>query len=379
MERGSDGRAKELIPVAAPSIGEKEIAFVTEAIKSGWVSSKGKYIELFEKEFALFCGSSHGSTTANGTVALHLALLALGIGPGDEVIAPTLTFVASISPLLYVGARPVFADVDPQHWCIDPADIEKRITSRTKAILVVHVYGHPADMDRIQNIAKKHGLFVIEDAAEAHGACYRENRVGALSDVSIFSFYGNKVITTGEGGVILSNSKAVIDRVNFLKNQAMDPARRYWHSEVGYNYRMTNLQAALGLAQLSRINELLEKKRQIAKWYHEHLDAETVTFQMELPWARSACWMVSILPHKIATAEQRDKLVSDLERQEIETRPLFYPAHTFPPYAQFAESAGFPVAERISRQGINLPSGADLREQDVQQVCAALQRILKHY
>lgn len=379
MEPNACEKGRKLIPVAAPSIGQREIELVTQAIKSGWVSSKGEFIELFERDFARFCGSAHGSTTANGTVALHLALLALGIEPGDEVIVPTFTFVGSISPLLYVGARPVFADVDKDHWCIDPASIEKSITPRTRAILVVHLYGHPAEMDRIHDIANKHNVAVIEDAAEAHGALYRKNRVGALSDVAIFSFYGNKVITTGEGGIVLSNNKGIIDRVNFLKNHGMDPARRYWHPAVGYNYRMTNLQAALGLAQLSRIEDLLAKKRQIQSWYQAHLDAKMVTFQIEMPWAKSACWMVSVLPQKIVTPEQRDQLIFDLGRQGIESRPLFYPAHTFPPYVSFAQGTRFPAAESISYRGINLPSGVDLSEEEVRQVCGSLQQILTAY
>ena len=365
-----------MIPVSAPSITELEIANVNEAVRSGWVSSKGEFVGEFEKTFASFCGARFASTTANGTVALHLALLSLGIGVGDEIIVPTFTFVGTVSPILYLGAVPVFVDCDINHWCIDPDQIERKITARTKAIIVVHLYGHPTEMQAVRKVAKKHNLFVIEDAAEAHGALYRNKTVGALSDVSIFSFYGNKIITTGEGGMVLANNKKIIEKVNVLKNHGMSPSRRYWHPELGYNYRMTNLQAALGMGQMSRIGPLLAKKRTISEWYHRELDENLVIFQKEMPWARSVYWMVSVILRPIKNAAQREKLMVELMRRGIESRPFFYPVHLFPPFRKYARNERFPVVESIYHRGICLPSGADITEMEVLQVCRELNSLL---
>ncbi|MCC7523897.1 MAG: DegT/DnrJ/EryC1/StrS aminotransferase family protein, partial [Chitinophagaceae bacterium] len=255
------------IPISKPSITDKEIAYVTDAVSSTWISSLGKYIDRFETEFASFCGTRYGVATSNGTVALHLALVALGIGKGDEVIVPDLSFVATVNTILQAGAVPVFADIDPYNLCMDPRELEKVITSRTKAIMPVHLYGHPADMNAINAIAEKHNLLVIEDAAEAHGASIHGRKVGNWGVCGSFSFYGNKNITTGEGGMITTNDEALYNRLRHLRDHAMSKEKRYWHTECGYNYRMTNLQAALGCAQLERIDALMERKRQIFKIY----------------------------------------------------------------------------------------------------------------
>src|SRR6266849_8650115 len=241
------------IPVAAPSIGEEEMANVMEAMRSGWISSLGAFIGQFERDFAAVCGVAHGVAVANGTTALHLALVAAGVGPGDEVIIPSLTFVATANVVHYCGATPMFADSDPETWQLDPAKLEARITPRTRAIIPVHLYGHPCDMDAILELSARRGLAVVEDAAEAHGAEYRGRRVGAVGTVGCFSFYGNKIITTGEGGMCVTDDAALAERLRLLRDHGMDPKRPYWHEVVGYNYRMTNLQAAVGVAQVKRL------------------------------------------------------------------------------------------------------------------------------
>ena len=251
------------IPVSQPSIGDKEVTYVSEAVRSGWVSSLGRYIEDFEKQFAAYCGSRYALTTSNGTTGLHLALMAAGVKSGDEVIVPDLTFIATANAVAYIGAKPVLVDVDSETLCISTVAIERAITQRSRAIVPVHLYGHPADMDAINAIAKRHGLIVVEDAAEAHGAEYKGKRVGSFGLCGVFSFYGNKIITSGEGGMITTDNEVLYITAKRLRDHAMSPSRRYWHEEIGYNYRMTNMQAALGLAQLERIEEFLTKRRKI--------------------------------------------------------------------------------------------------------------------
>jgi len=259
------------IPISKPSITKKEIAYVTDAVRSGWVSSLGKYIDMFEEKFAAYCGTKYAVATSNGTTALHLVLAALGITARDEVIISDLTFVATGNAVKYTGAKVVTVDIEEETLCIKPEAIKKAITSKTKAIIPVHLYGHPANMEEINKIAKKHNLFVIEDAAEAHGAEVNGKKVGSLGHAGVFSFYGNKIITTGEGGMITTNDEELYKKMRYLRDHAMSKEKRYWHTEVGFNYRMTNLQAALGVAQLERIDELLAKKEEIFKWYQEGL------------------------------------------------------------------------------------------------------------
>lgn len=370
---------KSFIPVAEPSLGSRERSLVAKALKSGWVSSRGEYIDRFEENFARFCGVKHASTTANGTVALHLALLALGIRPGDEVIVPSLTFVATANAVLYTGATPVFADVTPDFWGIDPASVKAQISQKTKAIIVVHLYGHPANMEEIREIADQHGIYVIEDAAEAHGAEYQGRRVGGLADVGIFSFFGNKIITTGEGGMVVTNNDDIADRVNFLKNHGMDTTKRYWHSELGYNYRMTNIQAAMGVAQLERIESFIAKKRSIYRWYNQFLSraADKLYFQKEMPWAKSVWWMTSVVIHgpSANVERRRDELMHQLRGRHIETRPLFFPSNVFPYLADYGRSFEAPVSNNLSSAGMNLPSGVTLTKSDVRYVADS---ILEH-
>ena len=358
-----------MIPVAEPLLGEKELEYVTDCIRSGWVSSVGEYVRRFEREFAAYCGVRYGVATHNGTVALHLALVALGIGPSDEVILPTLTFVATANAVTYTGATPVFVDSEPRTWNLDPAVVARAITLRTRAIIAVHLYGHPADMDPLRALAGEHGLTLIEDAAEAHGARYKGRRAGSLSDVAIFSFMGNKIITTGEGGMVLTDDGALAGRCFFLENHARQKENPYWHTEIGYNYRMTNLQAALGVAQLERIEELVAIRLRNAAQYKRRLaEIPGLTPPPCAEWAENVYWMYTVLVEDDYGLD-RDTLMARLRQLGIETRPVFYPLHTLPMYNR---GQRFPVAQELGRKGINLPSGATLTPEQIDTVCDAL-------
>jgi perosamine synthetase len=368
---------KATIPIAEPWLGEEELNNVVLAIKSGWISSQGEFILEFEKKFAQYCSVTHGIATSNGTVALHLALKALGIREGDEVIVPALTFIATANTVTYCNATPVFVDSHPVYWCIDPDRIEERITARTRAIVPVHLYGHPCDMDAIMNIAKKHNLYVIEDAAEAHGAFYGDRRVGSFGHINCFSFYGNKIISTGEGGMCLTDDEELATRMRILRDHGMNPNRRYWYDVVGFNYRMTNLQAAVGAAQVKKLDMLIARRRQLAAWYQEAfrdlVEREMVTLPPDMPWAKSVYWMYSILVEDRFGAA-RDELINSLKERGIETRPLFYPLHLMPPY-QHCDSGAFPVAEEVGRKGINLPSGPRVTREQVIEIVDSIRSV----
>ena len=364
----------EFIPVSEPLLNGKELEYVTDCIRSGWVSSLGKYIIEFEQLFAKFCGSEYAIATDNGTNALHLALVTLGIGPGDEVIVPTLTFIATANAVRYTGAMPVFADSEPFTWNIDPANLSKLITPHTKAIIPVHLYGHPANMQPILDLASQHKLYVIEDAAEAHGALYQGKRAGSMGHMGVFSFYANKIITCGEGGMVTTNDKALAERLRFLRDHAMSSEKRYWHYEIGYNFRMTNMQAALGVAQMDHIEEFITKKRWIADQYNQRLQqVEYLQIPPEADWATSIYWMYSILIKEDAPVN-RDEVISYLKSQNIDSRPFFYPIHTMPPYQA---SISLPIAENLSRQGINLPSAVTMNEEKIDRVVTALKHELR--
>lgn len=360
-----------MIPVYQPSIGTRERDYVLRAVESTWISSKGEFLERFENEFPAYLGSAHGIATCNGTVSLHLALVALGIGAGDEVIVPTLTYVASVNAITYTGATPVFVDAHPGYWNLDPALIEDRITPRTKAIMVVHLYGHAADMDPIMAIAAKHGLHVVEDAAEAHGATYRGRKVGTFGIAGSFSFFGNKIITTGEGGMVVTDDAEFADTCRHLRGQGVSPTRTYWHDVVGFNYRMTNIAAAIGVAQLESIEDTLAVKRRIADRYRDRLaGVPGVTFQPEMEWATNVYWMVSIL----VDPSLRDGLMAFMRERGADSRPFFYPAHTLPMYLT---DERFPVAERVGASGINLPSSPTLTDDEVDLVCGLVAEFME--
>jgi perosamine synthetase len=369
--------ARPRIAVAAPVIGDREIAYVTDAVRSGWVSSIGVYVERFEREFAEFVGALHGVAVANGTVALHLALHSLGIGHGDEVIVPDLTFAATAHAVLMTGATPVFADVEPDTWCLDPRALDRAIGPRTRAIVPVHLYGHPADLPAIAALARPRGIVVLEDAAQAHGARIGGARVGAIGDVGSFSFYGNKLITTGEGGMLTTDDDALAARMRFLKDQGIAPQRHYFHEELAFNYAMTNLQAALGVAQLERIDCLVAKKRQIFGWYAERL-AGRVCLNAERAGCTAVYWMVCAVLG--GDPGRRERIRACLAEAGVETRPFFVPMSRLPHLASYravgVDREGCPVAADLSVRGFNLPSGCGLERADVDFVCDALLRML---
>lgn len=361
------------IPISQPSITNKEIDYVTEAVTSTWISSLGKYIDRFEVEFADFCDARYAICVSNGTVAIQLALSAHGIGEGDEVIMPNLSFIATANAVLHCNAKPVFADIDPYNLCIDPKSIEALITKRTKAIMPVHLYGHPAQMDVILEIANRHGLWVIEDAAEAHGATVNGKKVGSWGHCATFSFYGNKNLTTGEGGMITTDDEDFYNRCKYLRDHAMSKERRYWHTAPGFNFRMTNIQAALGCAQLERIEELMEKRREIFGWYQKHLAKYNgVHLNRTSDWATNAYWLVC-LENRSWDLESRDRFMTELKKRGVDSRPFFYPMSQMP---YIDEKPNTPVAERVYKQGINLPTYYDLKEEQVKFICKVIIQLL---
>ncbi len=358
------------IPISAPDLSGREEEYVLECIRSTWISSKGSFIERFESAFGELCEARHALACNNGTSALHLALIGAGVEPGDEVIVPTLTYVASANAVRYCGATPVFVDCLPTTWNLDPAEVERKLTSRTKAIMPVHLFGAPADMDALRALADRHGAALVEDAAEAHGARVGDTPVGALGAVGTFSFYGNKIVTTGEGGMVVTNDDQIAERVALHKGQGQDPGRPYWFPVVGFNYRMTNIQAAIGLAQLESFERKLADRAKVASLYRERL--EGVELQLEEPGTTHAHWMVAaLLPAELAG--ERDEVARVLADTGIETRPVFYPLHTLPPYApEEPEPDGYPVATDIAARGLCLPTWGGLREEDVERVCETL-------
>jgi perosamine synthetase len=361
-----------MIPVFAPWLSENVRRYVLDCVDSGWISSLGQYVERFERDFAAFCEARHGVATSNGTTALHLALVTLGIGPGDEVLVPDLTFVSTANVVRYTGATPVLVDVDLRTWGMDPADARRKLTPRTRAIIPVHLYGHPVDMDSLLALAAAHGLEVVEDAAEAHGARHRGRRVGALGKIGAFSFYGNKIITTGEGGMVVTNDPALAERAAFLRDHAMDPRRRYYHPEVGFNYRMTNIQAAIGCAQLEQADPILPRRKEIAAAYQAGLAGIAgLTPPPAQPWAENVYWMYSVLVEPAFGAD-REAVRAGLRERGIDSRPFFVPLHELPPYRQ---DAPFPVTTALAAKGINLPSGTGLLPAEIAAVCNALREL----
>ncbi len=346
-------------PVYIPSLNGNEKKYVDECIDTTWISSRGHFVTDFENLFASYIGMKYATGVCNGTVAIHLAMVALGIKTGDEVIVPTFTYVASANPILMVGATPVFVDSRKDSWQMDPEDVRRKITDKTKAIVAVHLYGHPCDMDAIRSIAREHNILVIEDCAEAIGSEYKGKKIGSFGDVACFSFFGNKTITCGEGGMVMTNDKDLYEKLVHYKAQGVSKTREYWHDVVGYNYRMTNIQAAIGLAQLERIEEKVSKKEQLGKWYQKHLKDTPLVFHSPCGDIRHTYWMCSVLAR---TGEERVALRNYLAENGIETRPTFPAIHQMPMYDV---NTTFPIAEDLSARGINLPSYPALSEQDI--------------
>ena len=362
LDYTSPARARR-IPVAEPSLSGNELKYVTECVETAWLSSQGPFVRRFESEIAQRMGipAEQALAVSNGTVALHLGLLALGIGPGDEVIVPDLTFAATINTVIQAGATPVIVDVDRKSWNIDPAAAAAAITPRTKAIMPVHLYGQPADMDPLLDMAKRHKLLIIEDAAEAMGSSYRGKPCGAIGDAGTFSFFSNKLITTGEGGAVVFRDAKSAQRARMLRDHGMDPKKRYWHLEVGFNYRLTNLQAALGCAQIEQLDRFLSRKLEVASQYGATLGGiDGVTLPAVLPELLNSYWAYSIIVDFASLGIDRDEFARRLDQAGIETRPLFYPLHEMPPYQRYAGNRAYPVTTALSRDGLSLPSAVTL-------------------
>lgn len=352
-------------PVYQPLLNGNEKKYVTDCLETGWISSKGAYIQRFEESFATYTQARYATSACNGTAAVLLALLALGIGPGDEVIVPSLVYVAVPNMVRFAGASPVFVDCLSDTFQMDPTDIRKKISLRTKAVVAVHTYGHPCDMEAISKICKTHDLKLIEDCAEALGARFQGKQPGSWGDMAVYSFFGNKTLTTGEGGMITSNSSSLIKKAFHLKNQGVTE-KAYWHDIPAFNFRMTNISAAIGLAQLESIDEVIEKKRRIASVYRQQFMDSGIIFHQEAKDVIHSYWMCSILAPE---GYYRDSLRVYLSSEGIETRPFFYPAHTLPFYKN-SHKQRLPVTEEISSRGINLPSYPALRDEDVRHIAS---------
>lgn len=363
------------ISIANPVFNGNEKKYLMECIDTGWVSANGRFVTEFEEKFAAFCGTKYAISCSNGTVSLHLILAAMGIEPGDEVIMPTLTYIATANSVKYCGATPVFVDSVEGTFNIDPAKVEEKITDRTKAIMPVHLYGLAADMGPLMEISKKYNIPIIEDAAEAHGAEYNGKRVGGFGLAASFSFFGNKIITSGEGGMITTNDDELYKRMKLLKGQAVSPEKKYWHVDVGYNYRMTNMQAAIGLGQLEKIDWHIQQRERVAELYKKNLKGveKYVKLQEEPENCKSVYWMSNVILQDTVEKE-RDQVMKEMEECNIEMRPVFYPMHVMPPY--YSEQEHFTVAEKLGARGISLPSHAGLGEEEVKYVCDCLKKII---
>lgn len=367
-----------MIPVNEPLIGKRELVYVTECLKTGWISSAGKFINEFEEKWAEYCGMKYGIAVSNGTVALQVAIGCLDLKPGDEVIMPTFTIISCALAVIYNGGKPVFVDAEADTWTMDISQIEAKITPRTRAIMPVHIYGHPCDMGPIQELAKKYKLVIIEDAAEAHGAEYKGRKCGGLGDISCFSFYANKIISTGEGGMVLTNSEEYAKKARSLRNLCFREDRRFYHTEQGYNFRLTNIQAAIGLAQLERIDKHLEKKRWIGHTYNERLkDIPGLILPVEEPWAKNVYWMYGVVLDERAGLNAAE-FTTILCKQGVDTRPFFLGLHEQPVFHKkgLFKNELYPVAERISKLGLYLPSGLTLTEKEIEIVVKAVRKSL---
>lgn len=365
------------IPVCRPTLAGNELKYIEECIKTNWISSIGKNIPKFEEMFAEAVGAKYAVAVTNGTTALHLALHTLGIGHGDEVIIPTFTMIATANAVRYVGATPILVDSEMKTWNMDTDKIEETITEKTRAIIPVHTYGHPSEMDKIMELARKYNLWVVEDAAEAHGAIYKGKKIGSIGDVACFSFYANKIITTGEGGMVTTNSEELYEKMQTIRSHAFSEERHFWHKYLGFNFRMTNLQAAIGVAQMERFDELVEKRIKNAKLYNALLkDVKGIILPPESPDIKNVYWMYSIkLNDNFGIT--RDELRYKLAERGIETRAFFIPMHIQPIYYEEFAGQQFPVAEHLCKTGLYLPSFSDLKEEEIKYVSKSINEISK--
>lgn len=352
------------ISLAQPQLNGNEYKYLMDAFLSTWISSTGKYITYFEENFSHYCGVKYGIATSNGTTALHLALTALGIGAGDEVIVPDVTFAATINAVLYTGAKPVIVDIEEDSWCLAPQKVEEAVSTRTKAVIPVHVYGQPCEMGKICEIAERHGLYVVEDCAEAHGAEWKGQKVGSFGIISCFSFFGNKVVTTGEGGMCITNSEELNQKMRILRDHGMSKERKYYHEIVGYNYRMTNLQAAIGTAQVERIDEILQWRQNLENQYREAFRSmESVVLQScNLEHRKKIAWLVSVL----VAEDKRDDILEELKKNDIDVRAFFIPLSEMEIYKEYARDCV--VSKKISKRGINLPTTYEIDEKDIKRI-----------
>ena len=372
-----------MIPVCVPLLNGNELQYIEDCIKTNWISSKGKYVDAFENKFSQYCGAKYGVTASNGTTSLHLALASLGLKKDDEVILPAFTMISPAFAIVYCKAKPVLVDAEPDTLNIDPNLIEEKITEKTKAILPVHIYGHPCEMDPIKKIAEKHGLFIVEDAAEAHGAEYKSKKVGGIGDIGCFSFYANKIITCGEGGMMITNNEKIATRARHLRDLSFknEEKRIYLHSEIGYNYRITNLQAAIGLAQFERIDQLAEMRRKNARLYNKQLkEVNGLKLPTEKSWAKNVFWMYSIQVEP-DFGISRDELMKELAEKGIETRPFFIPMNKQPVFKKMNlfKNESYPVAEELSQKGLYLPSSSGLKTDELDYICKTITKIKKSH
>ena len=360
---------RRIIPVSDPRLDGNELRYVTQCIQSNWISSAGRFVREFEDAFAAAMGCPHGVATSNGTTSLHLALATLGIGPGDEVIIPTFTMIATANAVRYTGATPVLVDAERETWNLDVTQLERKVTPRTRGLLLIHTYGHPVEMDPLLDLAERRGLWVVEDAAEAHGARYKGRPIGSLGRAASFSFYANKIITTGEGGMVTTNDAELARIARRLRDHAFSDERHFWHKYLGFSYRMTNLQAAIGLAQTERLEEFVEIRRTNAARYTKALSKiPGLTLPVERPWARNVYWMYGVVVED-EFGISRDELRRRLARRGIETRTFFIPIHLQPIYYAHFQGQRYPVAEELCQRGLYLPSGATLTEAEITYVC----------
>lgn len=376
-----------MIPVNEPLLNDLEEKYVTECLKTGWISSAGHFITKFEEGWAAYCNRRYGVAVSNGTTALQVAVAALGLKKGDEVIMPSFTIISCPQAVTYNDGIPILIDSDPETWCLDVNQIEAKITPRTRAIMPVHIYGHPVDMNPVLRLADKHGLAIIEDAAEAHGAEYlygrgapdeEWRRCGSFGDMSCFSFYANKLITTGEGGMVLTDDEALAEKLRSLRNLCFQPGRRFYHEALGYNFRLTNLQAALGLAQMERIELIIAKKRRMGQEYTRRLqDIPGLQLPVEKPWAHSVYWMYGIVL-SVEMGMDNTEFARRLAERGVDTRPFFLGIHEQPVFQGMGLFAGekYPVAERLARRGLYLPSGLALTNEQMEQVCRTVREVL---